>query len=219
MPKLGWGWWVNAVPPWLDKKVFSIFRKVADVHNMASKPLRILLNGHVFSLPFMAFQQSFMALRSSGMPWGNGNGSWFLRVKATLQLWDWQHVGPWKWHHELSCDDMALVLHKVRLFWRRVCWREFCQQDRRDSRMFSEIQFSPERCKAASKMFGEVSQHGRAVLSGAALSLSCYQVMYEGRAAPGCSLCHDDSVFPSWYHLPSCLEVSGLCRWSAAGAH
>ena len=153
------------------------------------------------------------------MPWGNGNGSWFLRVKSHASALGLATCWPFG-NGILSC--LVMIWHwcctKSDFPGDGVCWREFCQQDRRDSRMFSEIQFSPERCKAASKMFGEVSQHGRAVLSGAALSLSCYQVMYEGRAAPGCSLCHDDSVFPSWYHLPSFLEVSGLCRWSAAGA-
>ena len=102
IPKICWGWWVNVVPIFLDTKVFSIFRQVADVHKMASRHLRLLLHGHVISFPFMACQQSLTALRNAGMPWHQANrtnGAWVERVISTLQLWDWQNVAPWQWHH------------------------------------------------------------------------------------------------------------------------
>ena len=160
-----------------------------------------------FSFPFVALQQSLGALRASGIAWGHGHGTWISRVDSTLQLWDWQNVGPWNWHHDqegdfdLSTDDMDIILHKIRNSWRRTCWRDFCNQDRRDSRLFDENQFCPDRSKAASKLFAKASQHGRAVLTGAALSLAVYQVIYQGEASPGCSLCGDDTAVPTWYHL------------------
>lgn len=63
------------------------------------------------------------------------------------------------------------------------------------------MQFPSARCKEAQRLFASANLHGRAVLTGAALSLSCYQVIYEHVAQPGCSFCDDPSAFPSWLHL------------------
>ena len=58
--------------------------------------------------------------------------------------------------------------------------------------MFVHVPFSSMRCKAASHLFANATKDGCAVLTGAVLSLSCYQcyqVMYEGEVSVGCSLC------------------------------
>ena len=210
VPKITWGWWVNPIPPFILDRIFSDFRRVGKVHKMASKYLRILLNGHAFSCNFMALQQSLKALRTAGLAgfsWVNGNGSWIQRVNTTLTDWDWSNIAPWQWQHphegqiDLLRQEHNVTLHRLRESWRRKCWESFCSQNRRDSRMFQLAPFSTHRCKAACDLFGKTSQHGRAVLTGAALSLSCYQVIYEDSAVPGCNLCNDPSIYPNWNHL------------------
>lgn len=210
VPKLSWGWWLNVIPVSVENKIFSHFRKVAEVHHMASKHLRLLLNGHVFSTSFMACQQSMGALRAaalSGLQWSEGQGAWPRRVNKVLQEWDWEQTAPWIWHHpqegelNLLSENTAETWHRLRESWRRFCWRNFCCQDRRDSRLLMNVQFSSARCKEAQRLFASATQHGRAVMTGAALSLGCYQVIYEQVATPGCSLCGSPSAFPSWEHL------------------
>lgn len=210
IPKISWGWWFNDVPDRVLNRCFAIFRKVADVHHMASRPLRQLLQGHAFSFRFMAFQQSLVALRAAalaGLQWGDGRKSWICRVSGTLASWNWTPVAPWCWHHDqegdfnLLADEKDLFLHKIRESWRRDCWKNFCQQNRRDSRLFVNEPYSAERCKEAMRLFGRASQHGKAVLTGAANSLSCYQVMFENSASSGCDLCENSNVFPDWHHL------------------
>ena len=210
IPKISWGWWFNDVPDRVLNRCFSIFRKVADVHHMASRPLRQLLQGHAFSFRFMAFQQSLVALRAAalaGLQWSDGRGSWICRVSGTLASWNWTPVAPWCWHHDqegdfnLRADEKDSFLHKIRESWRRDRWEHFCQQNRRDSRLFTNEPYSKERRKEAMRLFGRASQHGKAVLTGAANSLSCYQVMYENNVTSGCDLCTNSNVFPDWHHL------------------
>ena len=210
IPKTSWGWWFNDVPARTLNQFFTVFRKVADVHSMASRPLRQLLQGHAFSFRFMAFQQSLVALRAAalaGLQWGDGQRSWICRVSDTLASWNWTSVAPWRWNHaqegdfNLLADDKNVFLHQIRESWRRDRWRTFCQQNRRDSRLFVNEPYSAERCKEAVRLFSRASQHGKAVLTGAANSLSCYQVMYENSVSSGCDLCENSNVFPDWYHL------------------
>ena len=82
-----------------------------------------------------------------------------------------------------------------------IAGKNFCQQNRRDSRLFVNEPYSAERCKEAMRLFGRASQHGKAVLTGAANSLSRYQVMFENSASSGCDLCENSNVFPDWHHL------------------
>ena len=104
-------------------------------------------------------------------------------------------------HPEQLISAKAECDHKLRESWRRFCWDNFCAQDRRDSRQFAFEPYSSARCKAAQRLFGSTSKHGRAVLTGAANSLSCYQKMYEKSATAGCDMCGNTTVFPDWYHL------------------
>ena len=116
-------------------------------------------------------------------------------------------VAPWQWQHthegilQLLQDDKSDCDHKLRESWRRFCWDNFCAQNRRDSRQFALEPYTPARYRAARRLFGHTSKHGRAVLTGAANSLSCYQKMYEHIATAGCGMCRDCSVFPDLYHL------------------
>ena len=177
---------------------------------MASRSLRTLLNGHMFSCEFMACQKSLTALRAAaraGFQWAGGTGAWIHRVDVTLQSWGWTNIAPWQWQHlqegsfNLQNDHWQLILHQLRESWRRFCWDSFCHQTRRDSMQFAQEPFSSLRCKEACRLFQRTSQHGRAVLTGAALSLACYQVMYEKAVAPGCSFCGNADVYPGWDHL------------------
>ena len=210
LPKITWGWWLSEVPDTVQNNVFQLFRKVADVHKMASVHLRMVLNGHALSFPFMVLQHSISALRAAGfagLPWAEGTGMWIRSVNSTLEKWGWNIVAPWQWQHQhegafqLLQSDKAELDHKIRESWRRVCWSNFCAQDRRDSRHLAAVPYSSARIKATQRLFGCTSKHGRAVLTGAANSLSCYQVMFEQTAEAGCDLCGDRSVFPDWYHL------------------
>ena len=177
---------------------------------MASKHLRMLLNGHALSFSFMILQQSISALRTArlaGLHWAAGTGMWIKSVHSILQLWGWDMVAPWQWQHthegilQLLQDDKSDCDHKLRESWRRFCWDNFCAQNRRDSRQFALEPYTPARYRAARRLFGHTSKHGRAVLTGAANSLSCYRKMYEHIATAGCGMCGDCSVFPDWYHL------------------
>ena len=148
LPKITWGWWLSEVPKAIQNKVFADFRKVAAVHKMASKHLRMMLNGHALSFPFMILQQSISALRAAGLAglqWAAGTGMWIQSVQSTLHLWGWTIVAPWQWHHFyegtiwLLQDDKAESEHKLRESWRRFCWDNFCAQERRGRRQLPGV--------------------------------------------------------------------------------
>ncbi|CAJ1407777.1 unnamed protein product [Effrenium voratum] len=212
IPSLCWGWWFQDMPAEVFNQAYAVFRKVATVHHMAARNLRVIMDGHQLCPYFVAFAQAFTQLRSlvlKGLPWpGHGQRhSWVERVRDTLgaggggalALGRWTH--PTEGNMDVQHDNKDKVLHLVRESWRRSHWEAFLAKDRRDSRFLRGTAYHPRRYKWAAEAFRDGGQHVKAVLTGAALSLSVQQVIFEGAVQQGCGLCGDAEAFPTWEHL------------------
>ena len=72
IPSLCWGWWFQDMPAEVFNQAYAVFRKVATVHHMAARNLRVIMDGHQLCPYFVAFAQAFTQLRSlvlKGLPW------------------------------------------------------------------------------------------------------------------------------------------------------
>ena len=84
----------------------------------------------------------------------------------------WAPADGNKWSHseEGLLDSKDLVLHKIRMSWRRARWEAFQNKNRRDNRILTEVPFDPVRHKLATKVFQSADNHVnvRAVMTGVA---------------------------------------------------
>ena len=155
------------------------------------------------------FRQAFQALRrgaSHGLTWRAGS-TWIGVVGNKLSSWGFQWQGPWTFRSSdgrsihLTRDNERQVLHQVREAWRAHHWQCFLQKGRRDSLLLAHVPWQPQRFKIAQKYFDRSNGHGRAALTGAAVSLAVSEFAFEGHARQGCDLCGRADVFPDWEHL------------------
>lgn len=85
--------------------------------------------------------------------------------------------------------------HNVWDAWRKL-WTEF-SRSRRDAQAVQHVQYSPARTKSARMAFLEQGAHGRAVLTGAAVSDARFDRMKQ-RAVAACTWCQE---IPTWNHV------------------
>eukprot|EP00435_Cladocopium_sp_Y103_P053304 s1078_g17.t1 len=209
VPLASWGWWLHDFPQKLTNKLFASFRRVACVHGMCSRDLRVLLEGHRQCPWFMSLagsMVSFLQAKQAGLPVA---GCWASRIHRALNDLGWSLGNNGLWSHpqegimRLHQTNKETILHQLRASWRRVRWNAFLHKKRRDSRQFlaEQFPFDAIRYKRASMDFASGDGHDRAVLTGAALSNCVYQVMLDGVTHPGCVFCGNEEAYPSWHHL------------------
>ena len=207
IPKVSWGWLFRDFRIQDLNRIFKVFRKIAYIHRMASRDLRVLLEGHAFCPRFVAFGASLKALKTAVSLGLCRIGSWPERVNKVLQEFGWTRPDPLCWWHasegsiHLVSDNIDQIMHKVRNSWRRLRWNSFLNKGRRDSAILGHFGFNISRYKLAAKAFQVGDNHVRAVLTGAANSSALYQVVLDGHTKVGCDWCHRSDVVPSWHHL------------------
>ena len=207
IPKVSWGWLFRDFRIQDLNRIFKVFRKIAYIHRMASRDLRVLLEGHAFCPRFVAFGASLKALKTAVSLGFCRVGSWPKRVDKVLQEFGWTSPNPLCWWHasegsiDLVSDNIDQIMHKVRNSWRRLRWISFLNKGRRDSAVLAHFGFNISRYKLAAKAFQVGDNHDRAVLTGAANSSALYQVVIDGQTKVGCDWCHRSDVVSSWRHL------------------
>ena len=121
---------------------------------------------------------------SHGLTWRAGS-KWIGVVGNKLSSWGFQWQGPWTFRSSdgrsihLTRDNEHQVLRQVREIWCAHHWQCFLQKGRRDSLLLAHVP-QPQRFKIAQKYLDRSNGHGRAVLTGAAVSLAVYQFAFEG---------------------------------------
>lgn len=145
IPKACWGWWFHDFPTKAVNSLFNMFRKVAYVHKMCSRDLRVMLEGHMFCPSIMALSASVREFRvavANGLPWATGK--WFNRISSAFCGLGWSKGIGSTWDHphensfDLLNDHKGLVLHQIRESWRRARWQGFLAKKRRDSAQFRQ---------------------------------------------------------------------------------
>ena len=186
VPKFCWGWLSFATLRDEVQAYGATYRRLTKAHLAASKHPRWLLEGHFVDPRFCAGLYALGHLwrvHATGFAFAwkafAHQGTWLGRARRFLKDLDWIEVGQFHWHHasegsiQFLAGDSAAVrgrgLHAVRNSWRRLQFRCFQHEDRRDSELFRGAEL--DRAKRASQVYCDAaSGHVRAVLCGAVCS-------------------------------------------------
>lgn len=93
---------------------------------MASRDLRVLLEGHAFCPRFVAFGASLKALKNAVNLGLCKVGLWPERVDKILKEFGWTCTDTLCWWHvseghlNLVSDNIDRIMHQVRNSWRRL---------------------------------------------------------------------------------------------------
>ena len=112
IPLASWGWWLYDFPLKFLNQLFARFRKVAFVHAMCSRDLRVLLEGHRQCPWFMSLVGSvanFLQAQQAGLQ----GTSWTNRIHRALTGLGWSpgSNGMWSHPHEgvLRCAPELVI--------------------------------------------------------------------------------------------------------------
>ena len=202
--------------------LLSLLKQVTFSHRIGSKPLRLLLEGHVMCTGFMAGMNCLRTWRACGraeaLARQTGAGDWFRHVIDFLAGHGWRHEADATFvadgqRVDFLTEGPAAADHKVRLQWRKHLFRRFVGANRRDSQALAAWIFNEKQVEGARRLYKAAAQDGKAVLVGAALSTAFYRKQKPGVDLCGCEWC-GMHVVPSWDHLV--WHCSGMPQASAA---
>lgn len=145
----GWGCWD---PPKTDcEALFNMTTCALNTNHRASKHLRRVWYGGILDLSLKAIIQRFCRVRrmKNQLQWRPLANTSLQKVRKSLRDLDFTEIAPWKWKtkvKQVKPDDQTLDLsrhdkqdqdlqkHIIREAYRRVHFRKWTQQKRRDAR-------------------------------------------------------------------------------------
>eukprot|EP00439_Symbiodinium_sp_Y106_P021981 s2417_g2.t1 len=173
--------------------LLSLLKQVTFSHRIGSKPLRLLLEGHVMCTGFMAGMNCLRTWRACGraeaLARQTGAGDWFRHVIDFLAGHGWRHEADATFvadgqRVDFLTEGPAAADHKVRLQWRKHLFRRFVGANRRDSQALAAWIFNEKQVEGARRLYKAAAQDGKAVLVGAALSTAFYRKQKPGVDLP-----------------------------------